>query len=250
MLIMETDAARIRMTDLARVRGFAGATEGSLVAPLELQRIDGGYLGGIDHPDGSTVIRMHIVDGVTGTLEWPAWPLDVIEQRIRLSSTHDRFPPYVSAVLEASGWHPGRLLPDEVVDAFAAEVAAMPQEEEPIHLHRAAREKVAEFGGLVLPAWRTPVIRVAPVAGYRWVAEDVDVLQEIHGQAFSVVAVGRGGEVVMAEDGWCVVTTDEGRFWGGVTFEDMVVRGLTGLGRGMRFTHSGLDELLDAGPAA
>lgn len=247
---MDQDEARNRMINIARHRGLAGPDlDGGLAVPLELHRVRNGWVGSASHPDG-TEVRLHVADGDDIVEEWPIWPVGRIEGRLAEARADDRFPPYVTAVLEESGWTPGRRLPTHVLDGFAAEVAAIGQQDSALHLHRAARVAVQEFGGLALPAWRAPAVLVAPVAGHRWVAPDADLLQEIHGQPFSAVAVGRGGEYVMARDGWCVNLTPNGEFWGGVSFDDTLTRAVSGRGTGAAFDHTKLPRLLAAGRLA
>jgi hypothetical protein len=217
---------------------------------LDIRRVRDGRLAAADHPDGVARVRLHVADGDDVVEEWPDWSLDAIEARIAGGRADDRFPPYVAAVLEESGWFPGRRLEEQALDDLAAEVAEIPQEDGALELHGAARAAVQEFGGLALPAWRGPAIRVAPVPGHTWVAPDADLLQEIHGQPFCVLAVGRGGEYVVARDGWCVNLTPNGEFWGGTTVDDTITRAVTGRRLGTPFGHTRLPGLLAAGPLA
>lgn len=220
----EDDAARARLTSWAAYNGWGGAAVG-------LRRIDGGWLGWVTREptdDPATGDGLRLLLNPDDTVDsWPAWPLAEIESRWSRSTPEDRFPPYVQAVLETAGWFPGRRLDDEVLDAFAAEMAVVPDLDPPLVLHPAARTALAEFGGLVLEApLRTPV-QLAPVPGHRWQGTLVDALTEVYGQRVCLIGRTPDAELVMAEAGWVLATTGGDSYRAGVDVDTAISTLLT-----------------------
>jgi hypothetical protein len=225
----DEDGARARIARWAKHNGWSEAR--GRIGHIGVRRVPDGWLGWVTAEptadpaagDGDRVVLRDDNDWVD---QWPAWPVAEIVHRLEEAGPDDRFPPVVRAQLEVAGWFLGRRLPDEVLDGFAREVAAVPGQEPQLVLHSAARVALAEFGGLSLEVGHRPTVSLAPVPGHSWVAEDVDVVDEAYQQRVAPVGLlgdPFNGELVMAEDGWVLVCRD-GDFWqGGETFDRMLV---------------------------
>jgi hypothetical protein len=205
-----------------------------------LRRVRGGWLAWADlenPPEGwPSGIRLELREVDNTPLqdspwfqEWPVWPAEDIAARIDAGTDHDRFPPYVQAILETSGWFPGRAIPEHHLNTFAAELANLPIEEEddPPVLHPAARTALREFGGLQLRA--TPTgggLHIAPDPGHTWDADETTLMNDAYEQDFCIVAHETDTEILMAEDGFCLAA-GLNYCRAGDTFENMITFMLT-----------------------
>jgi hypothetical protein len=137
--------------------------------------------------------RRAVVDAAAERIDrWPALDVEDIAARMAAASPEDRFPPNVRAHLEAAGWRPGRRVPQEQLDGFAATLAQLTSDR-PIRLHDTARTFLAEFGGLTVVPDGRPGLAFPPVPETfsGWL---LDVPEDVLGQHFCPVAIYRDGE--------------------------------------------------------
>ena len=176
--------------------------------PVGFKAAPGGWFvwtgGSADTPPPAGEGRRAVIDADRQQLtRWPAWDVEEIAARLAAASPDDRFPADVRAQLESDGWRPGRRVPDDQLDQFAATLARLTSER-PIRLHDTARAFLAEFGGLtVAPDGRSSL--AFPPVPERFSGWLLDVPEDVLGQHFCPVAVYR------ADEPWEVLLGESGR---------------------------------------
>jgi hypothetical protein len=246
--MIEEALARRELERAAALRGFGSVMTETVPGGIDVRRVRGGWLGWVDRhdaPSGArTGIRLELRDADNEpfiypgwTLQWPLWPADVIAARIDAATDHDRFPPYVQAVLDVSGWFPGRAIPDHHLDDLATQFAALPVKDEedleegervyrPV-VHEAARTALQEFGGLQLsPANTGRGLHIAPDPGHTWDATPADDFGLIFKQEFCLVGHHQDSQVLMAPNGLCLLA-GLFDFRVGASFDEMITFILT-----------------------
>lgn len=145
-----------------------------------------------------------------------------------VTNHNERFPEEARDLLVAAGWHPGRRLPDAVIDNWSTQVARWCNHPMPL----AAREALHEFGGLTVGDSGPGIARArcrlefVPSKG-----DTMEVLEELIGTPLYPLGEVDDGHGVLgiASDGTAWLDGLHVRFFCGPSLDDIIGRFLLGL---------------------